>query len=120
MEFLLFFVLPVKAKWFGFFTAGVYLVLLFTADMGTRLSVGAALLNYLLFFGADFRTGLQAKRRRKAYEEKQVAVQEQPLHTCSVCGITDLVENAPEFRYCSECGDCFCEPHLKAHREQCG
>jgi len=114
-EFRLFFILPVKVKWLGWLTAGIYVLILFSADIGSRMGVGAALANYLLFFGHDFIRNVKSGHRRKAYAAERAEVAAQPLHVCSQCGITDKSDDSIHFRYCSTCGKCFCEEHIAHH-----
>ena len=114
-EFHLFFILPVKVKWLGWLTAGIYSLTLLSADIGSRLCVVAAGANYLLFFGKDFRGNLKAGQRRKVYHAKQAVVAEQPMHVCAECGASDKSDGLLDFRYCSTCGKCFCEKHIGDH-----
>jgi len=115
MEFSLFFILPIKAKWLGWFTAIVYLYTLFISDLGTQLSILAAFLNYLIFFGKDFLGAFKAMRRRKVYHAQREAEAEKPIHVCTICGATDKNDPPLDFRYCSTCGKCFCEHHISEH-----
>lgn len=115
LEFLLFFVVPMKVKWLGWLTAATYLWVLLTGDPGSRLCVLATFANYLLFFGKGFAANLKAGRRRKAYQAELETVAERPLHTCAKCGATDKGDPDLEFRYCSTCGKCFCERHIRDH-----
>jgi hypothetical protein len=114
-EFHLFFILPVKVKWLGWLTVGLYVLTLVSADAGSRMCVVAAFANYLLFFGKDFLNNLKAGRRRKAFEAERVEVAAQPLHTCTECGASDKSDPGLHFRYCSTCGKCYCEEHIGTH-----
>jgi hypothetical protein len=114
--FHLFFILPVKVKWLGWLTAAVYLLNLIGGDPGTRWSVIAAFATYLSFFGRDFLHNFKADQRRKAFVAERAAVADQALHTCSECGATDKSDPDKCFRYCSTCGECFCDEHMDAHR----
>jgi hypothetical protein len=51
MEFYLFFILPVKAKWLAFFAGGVFLFQFLTGSMAMKLFLLMVLSPYLLFFG---------------------------------------------------------------------
>lgn len=121
VEFRLFFILPVKVKWLGWITVVMYLLTLFSPSngsvivIGNKLCVVAALTNYLLFFGKDFLMNFKAGQRRKAFVSEQVAVGEQDRHVCKTCGKTDKTDEQMHFRYCSSCGDCFCEEHIGNH-----
>lgn len=117
-EFRLFFFFPVKVKWLGWLTAGLYILVLLGADIGSRLCVVAAFANYLLFFGKDFLGSLKAGQRRKAYVNKQATVAAQPLHVCAECGASDKSDETLHFRYCSTCGKCFCEEHIGNHEHE--
>ncbi|MCK4564992.1 MAG: hypothetical protein KAU94_10015, partial [Verrucomicrobia bacterium] len=115
IEFRLFFILPVKVKWLGWLTVGVYLLTLVSADVGSRLCVVAAFANYLLFFGKNFLANVKAGQRRKAYHTERKVVEAQPFHVCAECGASDKSDGSLDFRYCSTCGKCFCEQHIGNH-----
>lgn len=123
-EFLIFFVLPMKVKWLGWITAGWYIMTLImpisggmpgALGIGNKLSIVAALSNYLLFFGRDFIQSVRAGQRRKAFVAEREVVAAQALHTCAKCGVTDKTDRSKHFRYCSTCGGCFCEDHIGDH-----
>lgn len=114
-EFHLFFIIPVKVKWLGWLTAATYVWMLFTGDPGTRLGVAAAFANYALFFGRGFVARLGAARRRKSYVAQQAESSAQPRHACATCGATEKSDPALHFRYCSTCGNCYCEAHIASH-----
>jgi hypothetical protein len=114
-ELRLFFILPVKVKWLGWLTAGLYIFILISADAGSRLCVIAAFANYALFFGKDFINNLKAARRRQAFASERAEVAAQPFHVCARCGVSDKSNDVLHFRYCSTCGKCFCEEHIADH-----
>ncbi|MDF7822500.1 hypothetical protein P4B35_00635 [Pontiellaceae bacterium B12227] len=115
IEFRLFFILPVKVKWLAWITAAFYMLTLFSADVGGRLGVAAAFTNYLLFFGKDFLNGFKAGQRRKAFVAEQSVAAAVPRHVCKTCGSSDKSDERMHFRYCSTCGECFCEEHISNH-----
>lgn len=114
-EFLLFFILPVKVKWFGFLAAAFYTLTLFSGDIGSRLSVLAAFITYGLFFGKEFISNFKSGQRKKAYVAKREVLEAQPLHTCESCGKSDKSDPTLSFRYCSTCSKCYCEQHISNH-----
>jgi hypothetical protein len=114
-ELLILFILPVKVKWLGFLTAGLYGLALLTADLGTRLCVIAAFANYLIFFGKDLLSRVKASQRRQGFVAERASTAEQALHVCSECGVSDKSDETMTFRYCSTCGKCFCETHIGNH-----
>jgi len=115
IEFLLFFIIPVKVKWLGMVSAILYVLTLVAGTPGSKASVLAAFAVYFLFFGKAFFNNFKTTQRRKKYEAKQITFSEKPMHTCTVCKRTDKTDPALTFRYCSECGECFCEEHMKEH-----
>jgi len=123
VEFRIFFILPVKVKWLGILAAVGYLLILMapangpgsTLVLGNKLGVIAAFINYGLFFGKSFIMNIKAGKRRKAFVAENVKTAETALHTCAVCGVTDKTDEHMMFRYCSTCGECFCEEHISNH-----
>ena len=131
-QFLMFYIIPVKAKWL------VLLDLFFFAvhaiqyvKMGVPLMVLVpviALLNYLIFFWDDLMGIMgrgkstvrhQTSRQTINFKSAQRQAQQQKgyLHKCSVCGITDTDDRNMEFRYCSKCNGyhCYCANHINSH-----
>ena len=128
LRFLLFFIIPVKAKWLAwidlaFFALSILSSLLRFYWVGVIVPI-VALLNFLLFssssaariFGRfryqhsrqtiNFKKAAREAKRDKGY-----------LHKCAVCGITDADDPNMEFRYCSKCNGyyCYCMKHINNH-----
>lgn len=144
MQFLLFFIIPVKAKWLAWIDAAYFalavLQYLLTGHFLYALIPIVAVLNYLLFFAADIGSQFsywkgRAKNRarqnqyRQAYNhpgsgpkvvnfhDAKTKTKTQYLHKCAVCGKTDLTDPQMEFRYCSRCNGyyCYCADHINNH-----
>jgi len=116
-ELYLFFILPVKIKWFALITwIGYLLVAIFGSWLG-RLLVLASISNFLLFFGKDIYYRMLAGRRRMASQATRFAQEDKPFHCCAICGITDKTNPKMDFRYCSKCEGtcCYCSDHLLNH-----
>ena len=142
-QFLLFFIIPIKAWIFALFD--LFLVaygLLFYPFPSNFFSV-ISLANYFLFFGKDVLNVVPMSWRanaRRAFGKKNYAhKQERPkvvpfpkagsyestttkpqapyTHKCTVCGRTDVSHPDLEFRYCSRCSGyhCYCEDHISNH-----
>ncbi len=129
-QFLLWFVIPLKAKWFALIDA-----LLIGYDIVNNLRYGiwylnipiiASILNFLVFFLASrdmyrFRPGEIRRKRefRKAMEPMgrrengQIA-----KHKCAICGRTDISNPELDFRFCSRCNGNYeyCQDHLFTHK----
>lgn len=137
-QFMLLFIIPVKARWFGI----AYLVLA-ALDLLNFLVFPFNLLqlfifgNYILHFGKDianlFPVSWQvnasrvfSKKGKPARPAKVIPFQQgRPSaagatpyrHRCTVCGRTDAEYKDLEFRYCSKCSGyhCYCMDHINDH-----
>ena len=134
-QFLLFFIIPVRAWIFALVDLALTLYGLTAYAFPYNLFGIIALANYFLFFGADiinilpppWRRKLQQKRRQKQpkvttipFTKTKAAPQAKSssyLHRCTVCGRTDVTNPEMEFRYCSQCSGyhCYCQEHIKNH-----
>lgn len=118
-ELSLFFILPVKVKWFALITWILYAVSFVRGDWPARLQIAAAVGNFLLFFGHDLALSMRYRRRRMVAGAKRIAqpAKEEARHRCHVCGKTDVSHPNLDFRYCSKCaGDqCYCPEHIRNH-----
>ena len=117
----LFLLLPIKIKYLAYLNVFFLLMTFVTGTLAARVAIGVALLNYLLFFGEDavrgFRTRKWTNDKRKEFEKKTNMARSGPMHSCTVCGITEEDDPDMDFRYCSTCeGDYeYCMDHLKNH-----
>lgn len=128
MTFMIYFILPLKAKWLAWFDAALFAFSIFTSLMARDL-VGAllpvvAVLNYIFFFWSDIMAlfgHVKHKTSRQTVNFKQATRQAQQqkgyLHKCAVCGKTDTDHPELEFRYCSKCNGyyCYCMDHITNH-----
>ncbi len=110
---LFFFVIPVKIKWLAWLDAFLLVPTFILSSWSYRAGVIAALANFILFFGPSW---LEAWRRRKdrqqrmaAYEE--IAEREETLHSCHLCGRTEITAPEVEFRVARD-GNEYCRAHL--------
>ena len=133
-QFLLFFVIPVKAWIFALFDLALVALDFLTLPFPANLFPIISLANYFLFFGPDVANVLprswrmKLRKGRKTVHTAQPKVvpfttaprkQEKPAYThrCTVCGRTDVSNPELEFRYCSRCAGyyCYCEEHIGNH-----
>lgn len=120
-EFLIFFILPVKVKYLAMIQAAYYGFGILFSGMQERLTLTAALANYLIFFGPTL-VGMirgkssQMKRRTRAAAVASLS-NDRPRHQCAVCGIDSRTHPRMDFRYCSKCDNekAYCEAHLGNH-----
>ncbi|TWT87324.1 hypothetical protein Mal64_28620 [Pseudobythopirellula maris] len=119
-EIMLFFVLPVKVKWFARLTWLLYAYqLLFSQTWVERLLIVAAVLNFLLFFGGEIWRDAKQGHKRMRRQSKQLKTKgpTKLAHECRVCGLTSDMAPKTSFRYCSQCEgqQCYCPDHIRDH-----
>ncbi len=129
MQFLIYFILPVKAKYLTIFYGILILYQLITGDWAARTGIIASLANFIIFFLLIRRPAQRVRQTlrrqefyRKAQEAQRQAQQQaaRPMgarHICAVCGRTDQSNPELEFRYCTRCagGREYCMDHLYTH-----
>jgi hypothetical protein len=114
---LVFFVLPVRISWLALFSAAIMILSSLGQPLVVGATLGAAFLNYLLFFHADLRghfgTIKTAARLPSATRLRNRAAtpSEESLHRCEQCGRTEITHPDLEFRVTSV-GHEFCREHL--------
>ena len=140
-QFVIFFVIPIKAKFMSLIYLGYTLFEVIrltvpTAFLPHNLFPLVALLNYFLFFGSDVMNLLpmswRIKKKRPQPQRPVSSPAGDPIpfrakradsatanysHRCTVCGRTDVTDPQLEFRYCSRCNGyhCYCENHISNH-----
>jgi len=141
-QFLLFFIIPVKAWIFALIDLVMVVYGLIFNPFPYNLFSVISLANYFLFFGKDVlnvvpmswrvnarrlfkKTKVQKADRPKVVPfpsagsyEATVATPKAPYtHRCTICGRTDVTDPQLEFRYCSRCKGyhCYCEDHISNH-----
>ena len=139
-QFLLFFIIPVKAWIFALVDLAIVVLDLITYPFPSNLFSVISLANYFLFFGKDVLNVIPMSWQINARRlfKKQPVRQKQPkvipfdagsyeaakatpkapyTHRCTICGRTDVSNPELEFRYCSRCKGyyCYCEEHISNH-----
>ena len=143
-RFLLFYIIPVKARIFALIDLGLMLYSLVMLDFPDNFFSVIALANYFLFFGKDVvnvfppawranAARLFRKKRKKqdapkvipfpsagSYQASTASVKAPYTHCCVVCGKTDVTPPEMEFRYCSRCTGyrCYCQEHISNHSHE--
>lgn len=128
LRFLLFFIIPVKAKWLawldGALLAFSFVSYLIQGSIGGAVLILVSILNYLIFFWDELMYFVRRQKRstsRQAMNFKRAAEAKRDakgyLHKCAVCGRTDTEFPDLEFRYCSKCKGyyCYCMDHINNH-----
>lgn len=124
IQFLLFFIIPIKAKWMGIFSAALLLINLISGGTAQRVMIIMSLINFVIFafiYGKNSRFNPKDVIRRRQFHQKIHQAQNQaaghPMHKCAICGRTDKDFPNLEFRYCSKCAGAYeyCSEHLYTH-----
>jgi hypothetical protein len=141
-QFLIMFIIPVKAWILGLVNLVIVLLGLLFDQFPYNLFSVLSIANYFLFFGKDvlrvipmsWRANFSRLFRKKpkkqaggakpipfptagSYQATVARPKADYTHRCVVCGRTDVSDPDLEFRYCSRCSGyhCYCEDHINNH-----
>jgi hypothetical protein len=119
---LLMFILPIRVKWLGLASAA-YLVYQFVeGTTGVRVAIGAAMLNYVLFFGGHWLGLLRSRNIQVRQKAKREQFKEGGTvfgqRVCAICGKREA--DGADIRVCSceKCGGkqrTLCLEHARNH-----
>ncbi len=117
-ELLLFFILPIKVKWFALITWLGFAYLVVMGSGYDQISVVSATANFFLFLGADVFRKIRGRNKQMQVQMKEKKEAAVPFHTCASCGITDKTHPEMKFRYCNQCDGSpgYCEEHIHQHQ----
>lgn len=128
MQFLLYFIIPVKAKYLAIFYVALMVYQFVRGSWGTRIEILASFANALIFFLLIRNPARRVQQtfRKRAFDQRVRAAQQQAQkmrpfgrghHVCAVCGRSSEDDPNLEFRYCSKCagGREYCMEHLYTH-----
>lgn len=129
VQFLLFFVVPIRAKWTALIAAGFMAYQAYKGGMSERVAIGVAIANYFLFFAPvllslarDAGTAAKQERRRAELFDEPEKERDRPVRKCKICGLTDDDKGA-DLRVCTcqeVCGGkatVYCLPHARSHNK---
>lgn len=136
LQFYFYFIIPVKAKWMGWFSGGLFAYdvcsLLLDGYFVSALVPILALFNYFLFFWDQISRFLSGGGRSSSPQQqrsntinfnkaaKEVQQRKGYLNKCEICGKTDTSHPDMDFRYCSKCQGvhCYCMDHINNHQHK--
>ncbi len=122
LQFLLFMVIPVKAKVLAIFDGLFFLYGFIVGGAADRCAIALSLANFLIFFlmtrNLSRYTPKEIKRKREFRNQTKIIPQGGTRHRCAVCGRTEKDGENLEFRYCSKCAGNYeyCQDHLYTHQ----
>jgi len=108
LEFLLFFIIPMKVKYLALLSAAFFFLMFLSTSLSYKLIMIAQILNFFLFFVGDFVQYFQQRKRVQAHQKELRLAKERPLHTCTICGATDKTHPNANFRYRNENNQLIC------------
>ena len=119
-EFLLFFILPIKAKYLAYVDWAYIAFMFLGGGLDAKTMAVAAITNYLLFYWRDILNSFKRGKMRSANKKRlqhQIIPADFTYHRCHVCGRTEKGNPELTFRYCNQCsGDYeFCNDHIFNH-----
>ena len=114
-EFMLMFVLPVKAKWFGYLTWALVGLAVLTKPLPYKFMAIAGVCSFFIFFGKELLFSVKEQKRTRDFQEKTKVDPGEAFHVCSRCGATDKTHPERSFRYRGD--ECICDVCLKAESE---
>ena len=112
-ELYVFFILPVKIKWFALLMWLGFAYTFVTGGWNARLAVLAATGNFLLFFAGEIVQRMKTGRRHMQQQARRTTFREdksEPRHRCVVCGKTEQSHPQEDFRYGGD-DRCYCSEH---------
>ena len=127
VQFSLFFIIPVKAKWLSifYFALDAYQIIqgiMMKSYYPVALIVVSLINIFIFFFFAKGRPGMaaharQTKRKAEFKQKMHESREKGPIHRCAICGRTELDAPELDFRYCSKCDGRYeyCSEHLFTH-----
>ncbi len=117
----IYFILPIRIKWFALLAWLSYAVTLAVGDWSDRAYVLASLCNFLLYFGRDIFWRMRFRKRQMETAFRKVTEGDLPFHNCVICGLTERDEPTEDFRICSKCDAGtfeYCGQHLRNHEHR--
>lgn len=130
VEFLLFFILPIKVKYLAlldgvFFVYNIFQsvkngIMYSPAYFATGVCAIMSIVNFLLFFALTRnikKYSYKEYNRKKTYRREVHQASRGSRHKCAICGRTEEDDPNLEFRYCSKCNGNYeyCQEHLFTH-----
>lgn len=128
-RFLLYFIVPIKAKWLGYLYLFFNLFQIVQCIMSghfqnimSMLLMVAALIDFVVFYliarnPQGLGAAMRQKKQRVVYQKATRKQMDGPRHRCAICGRTEVDSPQLEFRYCSKCEGNYeyCSEHLFTH-----
>ncbi len=115
-----YFIIPVKIKWIAYLYVAYHLWIVFQSP----IQIIPLLPVYLAPFLAHLAGKVEENNIKQEISRKVTKIlvstakaKSEPFfkHMCFVCKRNDRDNGGENFRYCDDCGECFCEEHIDDH-----
>lgn len=121
VQFQLYFIIPIKAKWMGIIEAVWALLSFVSGGPAQRIAIVASMANFLIFYLCTRnynRVSPKEIHRKQVYRQQMRQPKGVTRHKCAVCGRTEQDGEHLEFRFCSKCEGNYeyCQEHLFTHQ----
>lgn len=121
VQFRLYFLIPIKAKWMGVIEAVWAAFSFLGGGLAQRVAILASLANFLIFYLCTrnyHRISPKEIHRKQVYRQQMRQPQGVTRHKCAICGRTEKDGDNLEFRFCSKCEGNYeyCQEHLFTHQ----
>lgn len=121
VQFQLYFIIPIKAKWMGIIEAVWALLSFVSGGPAQRIAIVASMANFLIFYLCTRNYNRVSPReihRKQVYRQQMRQPKGVTRHKCAVCGRTEQDGEHLEFRFCSKCEGNYeyCQEHLFTHQ----
>ncbi len=108
-------ILPIKAKYIGFFS-WLYILYNIVIDdrLDAKLQFGIIATSFFIFFGKSLYYKIKYKQRKITNEKVFQMAKTQARHKCSVCNRTNITDPEMQFKYSVTANNetiCFCDEH---------
>ena len=128
-QFMLYFIIPVKAKWLGIlYLAFNVFEIVSCIQMKSYLSImqmlliAVSIIDFVVFYmiarhPQGIKATVQHKKRQVVYRQAAKREESMTRHKCAICGRTEKDAPNLEFRYCTKCEGNYeyCSDHLFTH-----
>jgi len=117
---LLFFILPIKVKWLGYFTWFSLIMSFLSGPLEIKTLILFSNINFFIFFGSDLKYSLRSILGGSIKGALGPIKKKNPQHVCAICGDNEIDNPDMEIRYCSQCvpTTCYCGKHVFNHQHK--
>ena len=128
---MLYFIIPIKMKYFAFLELFLVALYLISGDVIRRCVIVVSMINFAIFYfsgrkaatktpyRSGFAKGAVYKKRPVNNGSSNVSeFKTITRHKCAICGRTEVSNPELEFRFCSKCNGNYeyCSDHLFTHK----